>query len=233
MGTVRTPSPTSLRSPVPWTLRDVWLSVAYVALLYSVTGFLMLRMPPLRRHAVAVLIGVELLMVVPVGYVALWKYHVGWATLGFRPCPAKALRWGGSVLLWYYTCTVVARLVLALLHVRMQGNVVWLLQRSSPWVGMLVGSGLGPVLEELFFRGFLFAGLRQQYRLPTAAVISATLFALIHVQWTHFVPLVVLGFLLATLYERSNSLWPPIVTHVMLNTFALGLAYVRLSTGLP
>src|SRR5262249_44431482 len=144
--------------------------------------------------------GVELLMVVPVGYVAFWKYHVGWATLGFRPCPAHALWWGGSVLLGFYLCNVVYRLLLGLVHVRMPGNTLWLVQHASPWVVILVGSGLGPVLEEMVFRGFIFAGFRQRYRLPTAAILSATLFALIHVQWTLFVPLVVLGFLLATLY---------------------------------
>jgi membrane protease YdiL (CAAX protease family) len=230
---VRPPSPTSLRYPVPWTPRDVWLSVAYVALLYSSAVVLLLRMPQLIRHPAAVLIGLELLMVVPVGYVAFWKYHVGWKTLGFRPCRAKALWWGSRVLLWFYTCTMVYNLLLALVHVRMPGNVLWLVQRSSPWLVLLVGSGLGPVLEEIFFRGFIFAGLRQRYSLATAAVISATLFALIHLHWTLFVPLAVLGFLLAALYERSNSLWPPIVTHVTLNTFALGFAYWRLRAGLP
>ena len=233
IGTVRTPSPTSLRYPVPWTPRDVWLSVAYVALLYSMAVVLLFRMPQLIRYPGAVLIGLELLMVVPVGYVAFWKYHVGWETLGFRTCSAKALWGGGRVLLWCYAWNGVNRLLLALLHVRMPENMLWLVKHSSPWLVMLVGSGLGPVLEEVFFRSFIFAGLRQRYSLPTAAVMSATLFALIHLQWTLFVPLVVLGFLLAALYERSNSLWPPIVTHVMLNAVALGFAYVRLRAGLP
>jgi membrane protease YdiL (CAAX protease family) len=128
---------------------------------------------------------------------------------------------------------VVNRLLLALVHVRQPAHALWLVKHASPWVVLLVGSGLGPVLEEVFFRSFSFAGLRQRYSLPTAAGISATLFALIHLQWPLFVPLVVLGFLLAALYERSNSLWPPIVTHVMLNAVALGLAYVRLRAGLP
>jgi membrane protease YdiL (CAAX protease family) len=233
IGPVRTPSPTSRRSPVPWTPRDVWLSVAYVALLYSLAVVLLLCMPQLRQYPGAVLIGLELLMVVPVGYVAFWKYHVGWETLGFRPCSAKALWGGGRVLLWCYAWNAVTRLVLALVHVHQPAPGLWLLKHASPWLVMLVGSGLGPVLEEVFFRSFIFAGLRQRYSLPTAAGMSATLFALMHLQWTLFIPLVVLGFLLAALYERSNSLWPPIVTHVMLNAVALGFAYVRLRAGLP
>jgi hypothetical protein len=96
---VRTPSPTSRRSSVPWTPRDVWRSVAYVALLYSMAVVLLERMPQLSQYPGAVLIGLELLMVVPVGYVAFWQYHGGLDTLGFRPCSAKALWGGGRVLL--------------------------------------------------------------------------------------------------------------------------------------
>jgi membrane protease YdiL (CAAX protease family) len=190
-------------------------------------------MPQLRQYPGAVLIALELLMVVPVGYVAFWKYHVGWETLGFRRCSATALWGGGRVLLWVYGCNAITRLLLALVHVPRPEPARRLVQHAAPWLVMLVGAGLGPVFEEVFFRSFLFAGLRQRYSLPIAAGISATCFALIHLQWTRFVPLVVLGCLLAALYERSNSLWPPIVTHVMLNAFALGFAYVRLRAGLP
>jgi membrane protease YdiL (CAAX protease family) len=207
--------------------------VASIALVYSLVVVLVGRLPQLSQYPGAVLLGLELLLVVPVGYVAFWKYHGGWETLGFRPCSATALWGGGRVLLWGYAWNAVNRLVLALVHVRQPTHVLWLVTHASPWAVLLVGSGLGPVLEEVVFRSFIFAGLRQRYRLPTAAGISATLFALFHLQWTLFVPLVALGFLLAALYERSNSLWPPIVTHVLLNAVALGLAYVHLHAGAP
>jgi hypothetical protein len=77
MSPVHTPSPTSLPPPVPWTPRDVWLSMAYVVLLYSMPMVLLWCMPQLRPYPGVLLIGLELLMVVPVGYVACWKYPVG------------------------------------------------------------------------------------------------------------------------------------------------------------
>ena len=91
---MRTLSPPSCRPPVPWTPRDVWRSVAYVALVYSLAVVLVGRLPQLHQYPGTVLLGLELLLVVPVGYVAFWKYHGGWETLGFRPCSATAL-WGG------------------------------------------------------------------------------------------------------------------------------------------
>jgi uncharacterized protein len=230
---VPTHSPPSRRAPVPWTPRDVWLSMASVLLVYSVAVVLVRHMPQLRRHTMAVPLSLELLLVVPVAYVACWKYRVGWATVGLRPCPARALRWGGRVLLQFYLCMLIYGLVLLSLHLRIPNPAVSLVKRYAPWFLILYVVVLAPLIEELFFRGFVFAGLRQRYRRPTAALLSATLFALLHLQWTRFVPLAVLGVLLATLYERSNSLWPPIVTHALVNLVALGVAYVRLRTGLP
>jgi len=80
-------------SPVPWTPRAVECSVASIAVLYSLAVVLVGRLPQLRQSPGAVLLGLELLMVVPMGYVACWQYHGGWETLGFRPCSAAAL-WG-------------------------------------------------------------------------------------------------------------------------------------------
>src|SRR6476620_12169978 len=108
-------------------------------------------MPQLSQYPGAVLLGLELLMVVPVGYVAFWKYHAGWETLGFRPCSAQALWGGGRVLVWCYAWNAVNRLVQAYVHVRLPTHVLWLVTHASPWVVLLVGSGLGPVLEEMVF----------------------------------------------------------------------------------
>ena len=228
---MRIPSPTSRRSPVPWTPREVGLSGAAVALVYSVSHGLLLHMPRLRRPAV--LIGLELLLLVPVGAVVCWKHHVRWATLGFRTFPCEAIKWGGGALVQFYLYAFVYGLVLMPLHVRIHNPVVSMVKRYSPAFMILLVVVLAPFIEEIFFRGFVFAGLRQRYSRPTSAVMSAMLFALLHLQWTRFVPLAVMGYLLADLYERSNSLWPPIVTHVLMNAFALGFAYWRLSTGLP
>ena len=229
---MRTRSYLSPRHPVPWTPRDVWIGVVCLALLQSVAVgvFLLLRLT--RQGEVllineVLLLSLELLLVVPVGYVAFWKYHVGWETVGFRTCPYEAIRWGGRALLWFYTWSVIYSLLLMLVHVRMPNYVVVVVKRFSPWFVLLAGAVLGPFLEELFFRGFVFAGLHQRYSLRTAAIVSAALFALIHLQWLLFVPLFVLGYLLADLYERSDSLWPPIVMHSMINTLALGVASLK------
>jgi uncharacterized protein len=79
-----------------------------------------------------------------------------------------------------------------------------------------------PVSEEIFFRGFLFGGLRGRMSFWPAAVISGLLFGLVHLPGgpLQVPPLVVFGVLLAWLYERTGSLGPPILMHAIQNSIS-------------
>ena len=85
--------------------------------------------------------------------------------------------------------------------------------------------GLAPVAEELFFRGFLFAGLRTRWSLWPAAITSGLIFGLVHAPTgiTTVVPLAVLGFALCWLYNRTGSLWPCVIAHMINNGLALAV----------
>ena len=79
-----------------------------------------------------------------------------------------------------------------------------------------------PVAEEVFFRGFLFGGLRGRMSFWPAAVISGLLFCLVHLPGgpLQVPPLAVFGVLLAWLYERTGSLGPPILMHAIQNAIS-------------
>ncbi len=83
---------------------------------------------------------------------------------------------------------------------------------------------VAPVAEEVLFRGFLFVGLRNS-RLGSSGAIVATsfLWTIIHLQYDLFDKLVifVLGVYLGWLRDRFNSILPPIILHVVINTMAL------------
>jgi membrane protease YdiL (CAAX protease family) len=82
---------------------------------------------------------------------------------------------------------------------------------------------VGPVAEEVFFRGVLFTTLRRRLSRGMAVLISGALFAAIHTNAIGFVPILILGCLLADLYERTGSLFSPIAVHVLHNTLLVGL----------
>ncbi len=80
---------------------------------------------------------------------------------------------------------------------------------------------LGPVLEEIFFRGFLYGALKKRSGIFWGIILSAVFFAYIHANLASFFPILCLGLLLAYLYERTGSLIPSITVHAIHNSLSL------------
>jgi uncharacterized protein len=91
------------------------------------------------------------------------------------------------------------------------------------WIQILLIAIAAPIGEEVCFRGMLFGGLRERLPMWAAALISAALFGLLHVTTGISVvpPLIAFGFLLALLYERTGSILPCILLHMLNNSVAL------------
>jgi len=94
---------------------------------------------------------------------------------------------------------------------------------TGSWL-VITGIGvvfLAPFGEELLFRGMLFRGLRRRLAVWPAAIVSAALFSLGHLQgWSFFVllpPLFCVGVGLALLYERRQSLLSSMSAHATFN----------------
>jgi membrane protease YdiL (CAAX protease family) len=84
---------------------------------------------------------------------------------------------------------------------------------------------VAPIVEEIFFRGFFFAGMRTKMRPELAMLISGLFFGAIHLTTGNLVvglQLSVLGVILAYLYNRTGSLWSPIALHMVNNALAFG-----------
>lgn len=80
-----------------------------------------------------------------------------------------------------------------------------------------------PISEEVCFRGFLFGGLRERLPRVSAALLSGLLFGGLHAITgvSAVPPLIVFGFILALLYERTGSIVPGILLHMLNNGVAL------------
>jgi len=84
---------------------------------------------------------------------------------------------------------------------------------------------VGPVVEELYFRGLLYHALRR-WGVPIAVVSSSILFSLVHGVPRAIPVLFVLGAAFALLAEKTNSIIPAAVLHALNNSLAMvaGLA---------
>ena len=84
---------------------------------------------------------------------------------------------------------------------------------------------VAPVVEELFFRGFLYQALRNSWGTVLGVIGSGAIFGGIHFEPDKFVPLFVLGVALAMLFQKTRSVWPCIMLHAINNTLAYAVSF--------
>lgn len=222
--------------PVPWTTRDVWLGLVIFGLLLAIAIAVSVLVRSLSwKLDLGLMVSLaELLLLGPVWWLAVRKYRVGWETLGLRGFKGEMIGLGCGLMLLSFIFNFFYGLILALFGLRAQVDLVPIFaQLSSPWLLLIGGAVVAPIVEEVFFRGFVFAGLRQRYGWQKAALASSALFALIHLIPTAVIPIFILGYIFAYLYQRSNSIWPAILMHASTNALALGAAYMLANVNLP
>ena len=80
---------------------------------------------------------------------------------------------------------------------------------------------LGPVAEEMIFRGMTYQRVKNYLNSSWAVGISSLLFGICHGNMIQFFYAVVLGVILAVLYEYSQSLLVPVLAHMATNLWAI------------
>lgn len=76
---------------------------------------------------------------------------------------------------------------------------------------------VGPVIEEVFFRGFTYTAFRSKFGVGRAMLLSSVIFAALHFNWVALFPIFFLGLFLAYLYEKTGSLTAPMTVHMLHN----------------
>ena len=84
---------------------------------------------------------------------------------------------------------------------------------------------LGPVAEEILFRGILYPVIRQAGYRRLALWSTSLVYAAIHDNLPIFLPVVALGRGAVWLYERTNILLTPIALHSTFNAMGLIIMY--------
>ncbi len=161
------------------------------------------------------------------------KHGAGWLSLGFvAPPQPRGLLLPWLVLLeslgaWVLYVSTVTALGLDMLvppslpHELLGEGVARLLS--------IAGIGLaGPLIEEVFFRGFLLAALIKPLGAVRAAVVTSAVFSGAHASVPVLIPLFVTGLLFSWLYLRTGSIWPPFAAHAAQNLLALAVTLAAL-----
>ncbi|MDP6345231.1 MAG: type II CAAX endopeptidase family protein [Alphaproteobacteria bacterium] len=167
--------------------------------------------------------------IVWVWFFAVWREPGGWPDIGFAKVSGR----------WLWEAVAVGLLsVLAIMLIT---------EMAAPWFGepkgpplplpaeqaltrplyllvlVLGGAVIGPLMEEMVFRGLLFGWLRQRFNWWLAGAAAALAHALLHFDPGALPGLFVFFLFLAWLYERAESLWVPAIVHGTHNFVVLQL----------
>lgn len=76
---------------------------------------------------------------------------------------------------------------------------------------------IGPILEELLFRGIVFNKLLEFNSEKKSLIITTTIFAIMHGNLLTIIYTFIMGYILNTLYIKQKTLKAPILFHITIN----------------
>ena len=216
-----------VRYSVPWKPIDNWIGVILLALIDVVLLIISLQGKKGQFAQSGLLVIIQLTYLLPVLIILAWR-RIPWKSLGFGKFNWGTLSIGCGLLVASYIIILIHNLILNSLGVETQGDEISKLFEllDTPVWFFLVGAILAPLVEEIFFRGFLFQGFRAKYGWIGGILLSSAIFAFAHLDPVSLIPTFILGCLLAYLYHRSNSIWPGVILHVLVNSVGLISVYV-------
>lgn len=108
---------------------------------------------------------------------------------------------------------------------------------STVGIGLLAASGnaiaillwflasaiFAPITEEIIFRGILHSALRRHWGMYPSMIFGSLIFALVHGEFTPWwmIHKFALGYVNVYLLEKTGSIVPGIINHMLLNTFVV------------
>ncbi len=92
---------------------------------------------------------------------------------------------------------------------------------------IVFGVIIAPITEEFIFRAGIYRFLKSKMNALLALTISAFLFAWVHQNLLAFLPLFLLGLLLARAYEKTGSIITPIIFHSLFNANSLVILFMN------
>lgn len=85
---------------------------------------------------------------------------------------------------------------------------------------------IAPVVEEIFFRGYLYSRLKKYIPTWVAIIIVSALFGIAHGQINIGIMTFVMSVFLCLLRDLTGSLWPSIVMHMIRNGVAFVILFI-------
>ncbi|MEA2016215.1 MAG: type II CAAX endopeptidase family protein [Actinomycetota bacterium] len=241
------PESTGVVLDVKWNARDAIISLVFVtvvlvavyfgsAWLFKVFGGIeFFNSSNISNASFVVFYVVQIiLMLGVVWFFAIFKRQSGLRDLGLRYY---------SILktIWYSFISLVAIFIVRFLYYDLLLYTLFGIEAPSSKIEVLIKSGnvsintlmiivalIAPLSEEIFFRGFLYQAFKKNWGVNAGLFLSSFLFAAVHFEIYRFIPIMIIGWLLAYLFEKTKSLLPAIFLHGVYNLALIMILLVQL-----
>ncbi len=238
LSTQAPPPPPEAPAPPRWSLKDLGLFIGFGVLAFAfayllvMAGFLAYRMVAPARALPQGSKGATFLALIfqIVFYLLLFATVYALVALRGRLPFWKALKWKRPTLvraLTFLSCGSILAVAVQFAPAIFPDRNEFPLQQlfNSPATAYAVGAFavlIAPLMEELVFRGVLFAIFEDVVGLPFAVITTAVLFAGMHIPeyrgaWNHVFLLLIVGLVFSFARGMSGSLAPSVFLHTAYN----------------
>ena len=96
-----------------------------------------------------------------------------------------------------------------------------LIESQPFWLKIASVGIIIPIQEELMYRGLIYKNIEQRYDHIKAAVISSTVFAVMHMNLSQGIYAFLMGLVMAFIYQKTKNIYACITFHCSANIFAV------------
>ena len=167
-------------------------------------------------------------ILLPLLSITYLRYGFKWSYFGFKKISVKTIALtvlSGYVL--YLGINLILSIIIIFSGLKIPGYQIQESLASSfsstgmaVFIGVLMVTMIAPIIEEVFFRGFIMRTISNKTGLLWGNILSAFIFSSLHYPWQSFIPIFILGIIINSMVVRSGSLWPAIAFHMMNNAIA-------------
>jgi membrane protease YdiL (CAAX protease family) len=203
---------------------SAWLSY------YSIDHWPYFRYRPWIAFPVSVAFYISIIIVMLVYSVYVCKKQGLVLLFGLRPLRKFLKELIHSILLLlllFFILWIVRIFLTVVFQVEIKSPEKWALVRYAPnsfaLLSLLVlGFSFIPIVEEVYYRGFIYKALKSRFSIPIALILQALVFTFVHgYDLVNSFLIFIVGAVLAIVYEIKKNLLTPVLMHSMTNAISL------------
>jgi membrane protease YdiL (CAAX protease family) len=204
-------------------LVGIYFGTSKIISVLNVKRLLNLNISSIDNLTFSIFYGIQVLLMLGV----VWFFAIYWRRSRFRDLGFRYYSIAKTI--WYTFLSLILIFIISFVYVLILQKVLGIDAPASK-IDELVASGkvsgniiiivtavIAPLCEEVYFRGFLYPAFRKSFGVVIGIFLSSIVFAAAHLDIYSFFPIMIIGWILAFMYEKTKSIFPAIFLHSIYN----------------